>query len=187
MELALVLVAALVLVGLFIVTTYNRLVTLKQRVKEAWSDIDVQLKRRHDLVPNLVESVKGYAGHERQTLESVTRARQQAIDVRGLSPEQRAQAENMLTQALRQLFALAEQYPQLRAVESFTQLQTELSSIEENVAFARRFYNGNVRDYNTALLTFPTNLIAGAFGFAQEQYFEIADAAERAAPQVKFG
>ena len=186
MEIGLIVIAVVVLFGLFLVTTYNRLVTLKQRVKEAWSDIDVQLKRRHDLVPNLVETVKGYAGHERQTLEAVIRARQQAIDVRGLSPEQRAQAENMLTQALRQLFALAEQYPQLRAVESFTQLQGQLSSIEENIAFARRFYNGNVRDYNTSLLTFPTNLLAGMFGFTQEQYFEIQDAAQREAPQVKF-
>jgi LemA protein len=181
-----VVIAALVLIGLFLVVTYNRLVTLKQRVKEAWSDIDVQLKRRHDLIPNLVETVKGYAAHERQTLENVIRARQQAVDVRGLSPEQRAQAENMLTQALRQLFALAEQYPQLRAVESFTQLQEQLAATEDKIAFARRFYNGNVRDYNTALLTFPTNLLAGTFGFSSAQYFEIQDAAERAVPQVRF-
>ena len=183
---ALVVIAVVVLVGLFLVVTYNRLVTLRQRVKEAWSDIDVQLKRRHDLIPNLVETVKGYAGHERQTLENVVKARQQAVDVRGLSPEQRAQAENMLTQALRQLFALAEAYPQLRAVESFTQLQEQLGATEDKISFARRFYNGNVRDYNTSLLTFPTNLLAGMFGFTQEQYFEIQDAAERAVPQVKF-
>jgi len=182
----LVVIAIVVLVGLFLAVTYNRLVTLKQRVKEAWSDIDVQLKRRHDLVPNLVETVKGYAAHERQTLENVTKARQQAVDVRGLSPEQRAQAENMLTQALRQLFALAEAYPQLRAVESFTQLQEQLTATEDKISFARRFYNGNVRDYNTTLLTFPTNVLAGMFGFIQEQYFEIQDAAERAVPQVKF-
>ncbi|HEX9436801.1 MAG TPA: LemA family protein [Candidatus Limnocylindria bacterium] len=186
MEVTLIVIAALVLIGVFLVAMYNRLVTLRQRVKEAWSDIDVQLKRRHDLVPNLVETVKGYAGHERQTLESVVKARQQAVDVRGLSPEQRAQAENVLTQALRQLFALAEAYPQLRAVESFNQLQEQLTATEDKISFARRFYNGNVRDYNTSLMTFPTNLLAGTFGFTAEQYFEITDAAERAVPQVKF-
>lgn len=186
MEISLVVVAAVVLLGLFLIATYNRLVTLRQRVKEAWSDIDVQLKRRHDLIPNLVETVKGYAGHERQTLESVTQARTAAVQASGASPEQRAQAENMLTAALRQLFALAEAYPQLRAVESFNQLQEELTATEDKISFARRFYNGNVRDYNTALMTFPTNTLAGMFGFTAEQYFEIADAAERAVPQVKF-
>ena len=186
MEAAIVIVAILVLVALFLVFTYNRLVTLRQRVKEAWSDIDVQLKRRWDLVPNLVETVKGYAAHERQTLEAVVNARNAAIQTAGQGPEQRAQAENMLTGALRQLFALAEAYPQLRAVESFTQLQEQLTATEDKISFARRFYNGNVRDYNTALMTFPTNLLASTFGFAAEQYFEIADVAERAVPQVKF-
>lgn len=186
MEGLLVVIAIVVLVGLFLVVTYNRLVTLRQRVKEAWSDIDVQLRRRHELIPNLVETVKGYAGHERQTLESVTSARTAAVQTAGAPPEQRAQAENVLTGALRQLFALAESYPQLRAVESFTRLQEELTSTQDKIAFAQRFYNGNVRDYNTALLTFPTNLLAGTFGFTPEQYFEIQDAAERAVPQVKF-
>jgi len=186
MEITLVVIAALVLIGLFLVVTYNRLVTLRQRVKEAWSDIDVQLRRRHELIPNLVETVKGYAGHERQTLESVTSARTAAVQTAGAPPEQRAQAENVLTGALRQLFALAESYPQLRAVESFTRLQEELTSTQDKIAFAQRFYNGNVRDYNTSLLTFPTNLLAGTFGFTPEQYFEISDAAERAVPQVKF-
>ncbi len=186
MEATLVIVAIVVLVGLFLAATYNRLVTLRQRVKEAWSDIDVQLKRRHDLVPNLVETVKGYAAHERGTLESVTAARTAAVQASGASPEQRAQAENMLTAALRQLFALAEAYPQLRAVESFTQLQEQLTATEDKISFARRFYNGNVRDFNTTLMTFPTNLLASMFGFTPEQYFEIADAAERAVPQVKF-
>ncbi len=186
MEAWIVIVAVVALVALFFITTYNRLVTLRQRVREAWSDIDVQLKRRHDLIPNLVETVKGYAGHERQTLESVTQARTAAVQAAGASPEQRAQAENMLTAALRQLFALAEAYPQLRAVESFTQLQEQLTATEDKISFARRFYNGNVRDYNTSLLIFPTNLLAGMFGFTAEQYFEIADAAERAVPQVKF-
>ena len=181
-----VVLAAIALVALFLITTYNRLVTLRQRVREAWSDIDVQLKRRHDLIPNLVETVKGYAGHERQTLESVTQARTAAVQAAGAPPEQRAQAENMLTGALRQLFALAEAYPQLRAVESFRQLQEELTATEDKISFARRFYNGNVRDYNTSLMTFPTTLLAGPFGFAPEQYFEISDPAERAVPQVKF-
>jgi LemA protein len=181
-----VIVAVLVLAGLFLAATYNRLVTLRQRVREAWSDIDVQLKRRHDLIPNLVETVKGYAGHERQTLESVTQARTAAVQATGASPEQRAQAENMLTAALRQLFALAEAYPQLRAVESFNQLQEQLGATEDKISFARRFYNGNVRDYNTSLMTFPTNVFASMFGFTAEQYFEIQDAAERAVPQVKF-
>jgi LemA protein len=186
MELSIVVLAIVALLALFLITTYNRLVTLRQRVREAWSDIDVQLKRRHDLIPNLVETVKGYAGHERQTLESVTQARTAAVQASGAGPEQRAQAENMLTAALRQLFALAEAYPQLRAVESFNQLQEELTATEDKISFARRFYNGNVRDYNTALMTFPTNTLAGMFGFTSEQYFEVADAAERAVPQVKF-
>jgi LemA protein len=181
-----IVIAAIVLIALFLVATYNRLVTLKQRVKEAWSDIDVQLKRRHDLVPNLVETVKGYAAHERGTLEAVIQARQTAVQAAGQPPEQRAQAENILTGALRQLFALAEAYPQLRAVESFNQLQEQLTATEDKISFARRFYNGNVRDYNTTLLTFPTNVLAGMFGFTSEQYFEIQDAAERAVPQVKF-
>lgn len=186
MDLTIVILAAVALIALFLVTTYNRLVTLRQRVKEAWSDIDVQLKRRHDLIPNLVETVKGYAGHERQTLEAVINARNQAVQVASQGPEQRAQAENILTGALRQLFALAEAYPQLRAVESFNQLQEQLTATEDKISFARRFYNGNVRDYNTALMTFPTNTLAGVFGFTAEQYFEVADAAERAVPQVKF-
>ena len=186
MELPIVILAVLALLVVFLIATYNRLVTLRQRVKEAWSDIDVQLRRRHELIPNLVETVKGYAGHERQTLESVTQARTAAVQTTGASPEQRAQAENILTGALRQLFALAEAYPQLRAVESFNQLQEELTGTQDKIAFAQRFYNGNVRDYNTSLMTFPTNLLAGMFGFTAEQYFEIADAAERAVPQVKF-
>src|SRR3990167_4787881 len=186
MEAWIVILAAVALLALFLVTTYNRLVTLRQRVREAWSDIDVQLKRRHDLMPNLVETVKGYAGHERATLESVTQARTAAVQAAGAPPEQRAQAENMLTGALRQLFALAEAYPQLRAVESFAQLQEELTATEDKISFARRFYNGNVRDYNTSLMTFPTNFLAAPFGFTAEQYFEIADATERAVPHVKF-
>jgi LemA protein len=187
MEGTLVIVAVLVLAGLFVAATYNRLVTLRQRVREAWSDIDVQLKRRHDLIPNLVETVKGYAAHERTTFENVTNARAAAVAAGATgSPEQRAQAENMLTGALRSLFAVAENYPQLQAVQEFKDLSENLTATEDKISFARRFYNGNVRDYNTSLMTFPTNLFASMFGFAAEQYFEIQDATERAVPQVKF-
>ncbi len=187
MEGTIVLVAVLVLIGLFLAGTYNRLVTLRQRVREAWSDIDVQLKRRHDLIPNLIETVKGYAAHERTTFENVTNARAAAVSAGSTgSLEQRAQAENMLTGALRSLFAVAENYPQLQAVQEFKDLSENLRDTEDKIQFARRFYNGNVRDYNTALMTFPTNLLASTFGFTAEQYFQIADEAERAVPQVKF-
>ena len=180
----LVIVAA---IALFVIGMYNRLVTLRQRVREAWSDIDVQLKRRHDLIPNLVETVKGYAAHERQTFENVTNARAAAVAAgASATPEQRAQAENMLSGALRSLFAVAENYPQLQAVQEFKDLSENLTATEDKISFARRFYNGNVRDYNTALQTFPTNLLAGMFGFTAEQYFEIADATERAVPKVSF-
>jgi len=180
----LVIVAA---IALFVIGMYNRLVTLRQRVREAWSDIDVQLKRRHDLIPNLVETVKGYAAHERQTFENVTNARAAAVAAgASATPEQRAQAENMLSGALRSLFAVAENYPQLQAVQEFKDLSENLTATEDKISFARRFYNGNVRDYNTALQTFPTNLLAGMFGFTAEQYFEIADATEREVPKVSF-
>jgi LemA protein len=180
----LVIVAAL---ALFFIATYNRLVTLRQRVKEAWADIDVQLKRRWDLIPNLVETVKGYATHERETFERVTQARAaaQAAAQTG-SPEQRAQAENALGTALLNLRAVAEAYPQLQAVQEFKDLSENLTATEDKIAFARRFYNGNVRDYNTSLQTFPTNVFAGMFGFQAEQYFEMTEPAQREAPQVKF-
>jgi len=182
-----VLVAIVVLILVIVAGTYNRLVTLRQRVKEAWSDIDVQLKRRHDLIPNLIETVKGYAAHERGTFEAVTNARAAAVSAGATgTPEQRAQAENVLTGTLRSLFAVAENYPQLQAVQNFKQMQEDLRDTEDKIQFARRFYNGNVRDYNTALMTFPTNLFASLFGFTPEQYFEVDDAAERAVPQVKF-
>ena len=180
----LVIVAAL---ALFFIATYNRLVTLRQRVKEAWADIDVQLKRRWDLIPNLIETVKGYAAHEAGVFQRVTEARAAAISAgASASPGQRAQAENALTTALRSVFAVAENYPQLQAVQEFKDLSENLTATEDKIAFARRFYNGNVRDYNTALQTFPTNLFAGMFGFASEEYFELADATEREAPKVKF-
>ena len=183
-----IVLAVIVVIGLFLVATYNRLVTLRQRVREAWSDIDVQLKRRYDLIPNLVETVKGYAAHEKTVFENVTNARANAIAAGATgSPEQRAQAENVLTGALRSVFAVAENYPQLQAVQEFKDLSENLTATEDKIAFARRFYNGNVRDYNTALQTFPTNVLAGMFGFTAEQYFELADAAtEREAPKVSF-
>ena len=183
-------IVVLVVIGaiaLFFVATYNRLVTLRQRVKEAWADIDVQLKRRHDLIPNLVETVKGYATHEASVFQKVTEARAAAVAAgASATPEQRAQAENVLTGALRSVFAVAENYPQLQAVQEFKDLSENLTATEDKIAFARRFYNGNVRDYNTTLQTFPTNIFAGMFGFKAEQYFELADATERAVPQVKF-
>ena len=187
MDISIVLIAIVVILALFLITTYNRLVTLRQRVKEAWSDIDIQLKRRHDLIPNLVETVKGYAAHEAGTFQAVTQARANAVAAGASgSPQQMAQAENVLTGALRSLFAVAEAYPQLQAVQEFKDLSENLTATEDKIAFARRFYNGNVRDYNTALQTFPTNILAGTFGFKPEQYFELADQSERDVPQVKF-
>ena len=187
MEVTIVVLVVLAVVAIFLISTYNRLVTLRQRVKEAWSDIDVQLKRRHDLIPNLVETVKGYAAHERGTFEAVTQARANAVAAGASgSPQQRAEAENMLTGTLRSLFAVAENYPQLQAVQEFKDLSENLTATEDKIAFARRFYNGNVRDYNTALQTFPTSVLGGMFGFMPEQYFELTDPTEREVPQVKF-
>jgi LemA protein len=171
----------------FVVGMYNRLVTLRQRVREAWSDIDVQLKRRWDLIPNLVSTVKGYAAHESQTFERVTQARSAAMAAAQTgSPEQRAQAENALGAALLNLRAVAEAYPQLQAVQEFKDLSENLTATEDKIAFARRFYNGNVRDYNTALQTVPTNILAGMFGFTVEQYFEMTDPTQREVPKVSF-
>jgi len=187
LDISIVLIVIVVILVLFLVTTYNRLVTLRQRVKEAWSDIDIQLKRRHDLIPNLIETVKGYAAHERGTFEAVTNARAQAVAAGASgSPQQMAQAENVLTGALRSLFAVAENYPQLQAVQEFKDLSENLTATEDKIAFARRFYNGNLRDYKTELQTFPTNILAGTFGFKPEQYFELADQTDREVPQVKF-
>jgi LemA protein len=174
------------LIVVFVIGMYNRLVTLRQRVREAWSDIDVQLKRRHDLIPNLVETVKGYAAHEKGVFENVTKARAAAVAAGSGTPQDRAVAENQLTAALRTVFAVAENYPQLQAVQEFKDLSENLTATEDKIAFARRFYNGNVRDYNTALQTVPTNILAGMFGFTPEQYFELADATEREVPKVSF-
>ena len=167
-----------------LVGIYNSLVQKRIRCREAWSQIDVQLKRRHDLIPNLVETVKGYAAHEKDTLERVIQARNQAVSARGV--RQQAEAENVLTGALRQLFALSESYPNLKANENFAQLQEELTSTENKIAFARQHYNDSTAVYNTARETFPNNLMANAFSFQRQEYFEIENPAAREAPQVKF-
>ena len=169
---------------LALVGVYNGLVRLRVQAENAWSDIDVQLKRRYDLVPNLVETVKGYAGHEKSTLEAVINARSRAMNAQG--PAAKAEAEGMLTGALKSLFALAEAYPQLRAVESFTSLQGTLAQIEDTVQNARRYYNAVVRDLNTKIAQFPTNIIAGMFSFKTREFFEVTAAAEREAPKVSF-
>jgi LemA protein len=166
------------------IAVYNGLVRLRAQADNAWADIDVQLKRRYDLVPNLVETVKGYAGHERATLEAVVNARSRAMTAQG--PAAKAEAEGALTQALRQVFALAEAYPQLRAAENFAQLQTSLGQIEDAVQNARRYYNAVVRDLNTRIAQFPSNLIADSFGFRPREFFELSSEAERQAPKVSF-
>lgn len=165
------------------VALYNGLVRLRQQVDASWSDIDVQLKRRHDLVPNLVETVKGYAQHESGTLEKVIQARNAAMSAQG--PETRAKAENMLTSTLRSLFALAEAYPDLKADRGFANLQSSLADLEDHIQRARRYYNAVVRDYNTKTEQVPTNIIANAFGFRAREYFEIDDD-ERSVPEVRF-
>jgi LemA protein len=174
----------IVAVGGWFMFTYNGLVQLRNAVKNAWSQIDVQLKRRYDLIPNLVETVKGYAGHEKDTLERVIQARQAGIAASTVKDQ--AAAENMITGALRQIFALSEAYPNLKANENFGQLQEELSSTENRISFARQHYNSSSADYNTACQKFPNNVIAGMFNFRPQEYFKIEDAAEKAAPQVKF-
>jgi LemA protein len=180
-----IVLVALAVVAVAVVGIYNGLVRLKVQADNAWSDIDVQLKRRTDLVPNVVETVKGYASHERQTLEAVIEARNRAVSAQGAGPAERGQAEGALTTALRGLFALAEAYPQLRATENFAQLQNTLGQIEDAVQSARRYYNAVVRDLNTKIQQFPSNLVAGAFGFSNREFFEIPDA-DREVPKVKF-
>ena len=160
------------------------LIRSRNRVKEAWSDIDVQLKRRYDLIPNLIETVKGYAEHEKSTLDAVIQARSKAMGAQTV--KEHAEAENMLTGALKSIFALSENYPQLRAVESFTKLQDELSDTENKIQASRRFYNTNVMTYNTQIESFPTNFIAGPFGFIKSDFFELTDTAQREPVQVKF-
>jgi LemA protein len=168
----------------FVVSIYNRLVGLRNASEGAWSDIDVQLKRRHDLIPNLVETVKGYATHESETFERVTAARNQAVSASG--PRESSAAEGQLQGVLRSLFALAEAYPELKANEGFLSLQSELGGLEDAIQQARRYYNAIVRDLNTACEVFPSNVVAGMFGISQEDYFEVEDEA-REAPKVDFG
>lgn len=178
------LLVVVVVLALIVAGMYNGLVQLRVRADSAWSDIDVQLKRRHDLIPNLVETVKGYATHEKGTFENVAKFRSAAMAA--TTPEERGQAEGMLTQALRGLLAVAEAYPQLQASQQFQSLQTSLSSLEDAIQNSRRYYNAVVRDLNTKIQSFPTNIIAGMFNFQQRQFFEIADPTERNVPAVKF-
>ncbi len=180
-----IVLAVLAVLVLIVVAMYNGLVRLNVQASNAWSDIDVQLKRRTDLIPNVVESVKGYASHERQTLEAVINARNRAVSAQGAGPAERGQAEGALTGALRGLFALAESYPQLRAAENFAQLQNTLSQIEDAVQNARRYYNAVVRDLNTRIQQVPSNIVASLFGFKNREFFEIPDT-EKQVPQVKF-
>ncbi|MEJ2216713.1 MAG: LemA family protein [Gemmatimonadota bacterium] len=184
--LVLFIIVVFVLPAVYAVMVYNGLVSLRVRTDNAWSDIDVQLKRRHDLIPNVVNTVKGYAEHERETLESVTSARTQAMQAANANPAQRAQAEGVLSQALGRLFAVSESYPQLRAAEPFQELQKTLSQIEEAVQNARRYYNAVVRDLNTRVQQFPSRIIANAGGFHAREFFELEDEGERAVPDVEF-
>jgi LemA protein len=183
---ALIVLAVIVVLVLWAITVYNGLISMRQRVNQAFADIDVQLKQRHDLVPNLVETVKGYAAHERGTLDDVVKARNAAVSAQG--PAQQAAAENMLSGALRQLFALSESYPDLKASANFQQLQNELGDLENKIAASRRFFNNAVQEYNTGIQRFPAALFAASFGFSQKDYFDLgADRqTDSATPQVKF-
>jgi LemA protein len=180
-----ILVIVVVVLG-YAVVAYNNLVRQRQLTQEGWSGIDVQLKRRADLIPNLLEAVKGYMAHERDTLEAVTKARTNAMAVSNGTPEQRAQAEGALSQALGKLFAVAEAYPDLKASQNFLQFQSELSNTENELQMSRRYYNGTARALNTAVESFPSNILANTFHFEKVQYFEIDNPADRAVPQVKF-
>jgi LemA protein len=180
----LVLVALVLLVAILLVTLYNRLVRLRNRAENAWAQVDVQLRRRYDLIPNLVETVKGYASHERATFEEVTKARTAAQQAQTV--QEQAKAENMLTQAIGRLFAVAEQYPELRATENFQQLQTQLEETEGKIAVSRQVYNDAVLTYDTALETVPTNIVGNMFSFQAREYFEVEEPAAREAPRVQF-
>jgi LemA protein len=184
MVIVIIIVALLLLAGLIYVLVRNSIISSRNRCDEAWSGIDVQLKRRHDLVPNLVESVKGYASHERSTFERVTQARAAAMQASG--PEEAGKAESQLTAALGGLRVVAEQYPELRATENFQQLQRQLSELEDEIQASRRIYNSNVQQYNTRIQQFPASIIANQGGFTAKPFFEIGDVTEREAPQVSF-
>lgn len=184
MSISLIILILAVVLVLWVIGAFNSLVRSRNRVKEAWSDIDVQLKRRYDLIPNLVETVKGYMEHERGTLEKVIQARSQAMNAQSIG--EHGQAENMLSGALKSLFALSENYPQLRAVESFTKFQDELSDTENKIQAARRFYNTNVLDLNNKIEQFPTNAIASKFGFKKEEFFDLESEEEKKPIKIDF-
>lgn len=179
-----VVIGVVALIVLWVIGVFNSFIRLRHRTNEAWSDIDVQLKRRHNLIPNLVETVKGYAKHEKGVFEKVTEARAKAVNAKGV--EAKGQAENMLSNTLKTLFAVAENYPDLKANANFLELQRELSDTENKVQAARRFYNGNVRDLNIRVKSFPSRIVAGMFGFKKRDFFEIEEAAEREVPKVDF-
>ncbi len=181
-----VLLAIVVVVIGYAIVLYNTLVRQRQMVEEGWSGIDVQLKRRFDLIPNLMETVKGYMGHERETLEAVTNARAAVQGAQGAGPEQRAQAEGVLSAALGRLIAVAEAYPDLKANTNFLEFQQALQTVEDEIQMSRRYYNGAVRNLNVTVESFPSNIVANLFRFIKAQYFELDDAGERQAPQVKF-
>jgi LemA protein len=184
MVFAIVLVAIIAVIAFGVIGIYNGLVRLRNQVKNAWSQIDVQLKRRHNLIPNLVETVKGYAAHEKTTLQNVTEARTKAVSAQGV--EAQAQAEGELSSALGRLMVVVEQYPDLKANQNFLALQEELSSTENRIAFSRQHYNDSVMTYNTRIQSFPANIVAGAFSFGAEAFFELQDEAAREAPKVQF-
>jgi LemA protein len=179
-----IVIVIIVALAAWLIGVYNSLIKGRNRVDEAWSDIDVQLKRRYDLIPNLVETVKSYAGHEKEVFQKVTEARSNAMQAKGI--EKKGEAENMLTQTLKSLFAVAENYPDLKASNNYAKLQDELTDTENKVQASRRFYNGNVRDFNTKLQIFPTNLAAGMLGFKKYDFFQMDNEEEREAPKVKF-
>jgi len=179
-----IVIAVLVLLGLILVWLYNKLVRLRNRAENAWAQVDVQLRRRADLIPNLVETVKGYAAHEKTTFEEVTKARTAAQQAQG--PAEQAGAQNMLTEAIGKLFAVAEQYPELRATENFQQLQAQLDETESKIAVSRQIYNDTVLTYDNALETVPTNVVAGLFRFKPREYFEVDEAAAREPTRVTF-
>ena len=184
MLITLALLAAIILAAGFLVGIYNRLIKNRNLVQEGFSGIEVQLKKRADLIPNLIETVKGYMKHEREVLEDVTKYRAMAGEASGAA--QTAQAEGMLSQALGRLFAVAESYPDLKANQNFMELQSALQEVEQSIEMARRYYNGVVRNYNITVESFPSNLVANSFGFAKEEYFEIQDQADRQVPEVRF-
>jgi len=183
-----IVLAVIVVIVLWVITIYNGLVSMRQRVSQAFADVDVQLRQRHDLIPNLVETVKGYAAHERGTLEAVIQARNSAVAAAGQGPAAQGAAENMLSGALRQLFALSESYPNLKADANFRELQAELTDIENKIAAARRFFNNSVSEYNTGIQQFPAALFAGMLGFSQRPFFDLGEDRKtvETAPQVKF-